>query len=187
MIPARAWVRFFSPPNAENSDRTDVFEPVTGPTVVVCELLCFLPCECTIEPIERSSMNSIEEGRGAILDHRPRTLLVVEDERLLRWSIKEALKAEYRIFQAGSSEEALDLIPHLEQLDGILIDVRLPGMDGLQFARQARDERPNLKVFVMTAYDLANAPKQAFQLNADGYLPKPFEMETLRCLLTSHL
>jgi len=116
------------------------------------------------------------------------TLLVVDDDRLLRWAIRQALGGQARIRLAGTGEQALDLIRRgKRKFDGALVDVRLPGMDGLEFARRAKELLPDLKVFMMTAFDPAAAPRQAFAVRAEGYLPKPFEMSTLRDMIASHL
>ena len=118
---------------------------------------------------------------------RPRkTILVVEDEKLLRWSIREGLKSEYRILLAESAEEAFEVLRGVKRLDAVLVDVRLPGMNGLEFVRHVRNGS-DLKVFIMTAYDHENAPRNAFEVRADGYLAKPFPMDTLRDMLASHL
>jgi CheY-like chemotaxis protein len=114
-------------------------------------------------------------------------LLVVDDEKLLRWSIRESLRGQYRVWTAESAEQALTMLARLKHLDGILVDIRLPGASGYEFIQQVRSLRPELKVFVMTAYDQESAPRQAFGVRADGYLSKPFSMETLHHMLASHL
>ena len=116
-----------------------------------------------------------------------KTLLVLDDEKLIRWSIREALRRDYHVRAAASAEEALKLLPRLKGLDGLLVDVRLPGMDGLAFAERARAAWPNVKVFVMTAYNHETAARDAFGVHAEGYLAKPFSIETLRDMLASHL
>jgi CheY-like chemotaxis protein len=118
---------------------------------------------------------------------RRKAVLVVDDDKLIRWAIREALRDEYRVWLAQSAEEARDLLSRLKRLDGILVDIRLPGASGLEFVREARALRPDLRVFVMTGYDPELAPRQAFGVRADGYLPKPFAMETLKDMLASHL
>jgi CheY-like chemotaxis protein len=112
---------------------------------------------------------------------------VVDDDRLLRWSIQKALRAQVRVRLAASAEEALRVIRKDGKLDGLLVDVRLPGMDGFELSRQARSLRPDLKLFLMTAFDRDKAPKDAFSVRADGYLPKPFEMSMLQDMIASHL
>lgn len=119
--------------------------------------------------------------------HARRSILVVEDEKLTRWSISEALREEYRVHVAATAEQALKLVGRLKRLDGVLVDIRLPGMDGLEFVRRARTERPDLKVFVMTAYNQETTARDAFGVRADGYLTKPFDLRMLRDMLDSRL
>ncbi|MBI3855999.1 MAG: response regulator [Planctomycetes bacterium] len=127
---------------------------------------------------------SSEKGRP----HRERKgLLVVDDEKLVRWSIRESLRSTYRVWTAESAERALRMLDRIKHLDGMLVDIRLPGASGYELIRQVRAARPELKVFIMTAYDQASAPRQAFSVRADGYLSKPFSMETLQDMLASHL
>ncbi len=114
-------------------------------------------------------------------------LLVVDDERLVRWSIREAFRGEYRVWTAESAEQALRMLGRLRHLDGILVDIRLPGASGYELIQHVRAQRPEVKVFIMTAYDQDSAPRQAFSVRADGYLSKPFSMETLHDMLASHL
>jgi CheY-like chemotaxis protein len=114
-------------------------------------------------------------------------ILVVDDERLVRWSIREALRGQYRVWTADSAERALRMLHRLKNLDGLLVDIRLPGASGYELIAQARALRPELKVFVMTGYDQESAPRQAFSVRADGYLSKPFLMDTLKDMLVSHL
>lgn len=128
-------------------------------------------------------MNSRRSGRPA--DRRG--LLVVDDDKLVRWAIRESLRGEYRVWTAESAEQALHMLERLRHLDGILVDVRLPGASGYELIQKARALRPELKVFVMTGYDHESAPRQAFSVRADGYLSKPFLMETLHSMMASHL
>lgn len=128
-------------------------------------------------------MNSRRTGRPA--DRRG--LLVVDDDKLVRWAIRESLRGEYRVWTAESAEQALHMLERLRHLDGILVDVRLPGASGYDLIQKARALRPELKVFVMTGYDHESAPRQAFSVRADGYLSKPFLMETLHSMMASHL
>lgn len=114
-------------------------------------------------------------------------LLVVDDERLVRWSIRQSLRKDYRVWTAESAEQALKMLGRLRHLDGILVDVRLPGASGYELIEKVRLARPELKVFVMTGYDQQSAPRQAFSVRADGYLSKPFAMETLHAMMASHL
>ena len=116
-----------------------------------------------------------------------RGILVVDDERLIRWSIREALRGQYRVWTAESAEKALRMLHRIKHLDGVLVDIRLPGAGGYELIHQLRAWKPDLKIFVMTAFDHESAPRQAFSVRADGYLSKPFALETLKDMLASHL
>jgi CheY-like chemotaxis protein len=111
----------------------------------------------------------------------------VDDERLVRWSIREALRGQYRVWTADSAEKALRMIQRIKHLDGVLVDIRLPGASGYELIHQLRAWKPDLKIFIMTAFDQESAPRQAFSVRADGYLSKPFALETLKDMLASHL
>ena len=114
-------------------------------------------------------------------------LLVVDDDKLVRWAIRESLRGEYRVWAAESAEHALQMLARLKHLDGLLVDVRLPGACGYELIEKVRASRPELKVFIMTGFDHESAPRQAFSVRADGYLSKPFAMEMLHAMLASHL
>jgi len=114
-------------------------------------------------------------------------VLVVDDEKLVRWSIREALRGQYRVWTADSAEKAVRMVRRIKHLDGVLVDIRLPGASGYELIRELRAVKPDLKVFVMTAYDRESAPRQAFSVRADGYLAKPFSLEMLKDMLASHL
>lgn len=126
-----------------------------------------------------SDARSARRGRKGIL--------IVDDEKLVRWSLREALREQYRVWAADSAEKALRMLTRLKNLDGVLVDIRLPGASGYEFIHQLRALRPNLKVFIMTAYDQETAPRQAFSVRADGYLSKPFSLEMVKDMLASHL
>lgn len=110
----------------------------------------------------------------------------MDDEKLVRWFVRQALKERARVSVAPSAERALERL-RTKAFDGLLTDIRLPGMDGLELVRRARELQPKLRIFVMTAFDQGRAPAAAFQVRADAYLPKPFSIELLRDMLASHL
>lgn len=134
---------------------------------------------------------AVVAGGSRATSFRPRRLrksiLIVDDEKLVRWSLREALRHEFLVRVAASAEEALKILPRLKRLDGLLVDVRLPGMDGFDFSQRARTYWPKAKVFVMTAYNHGTAARDAFGVHADAYLAKPFSLETVRDMLASHL
>lgn len=88
------------------------------------------------------------------LDDVPRTILVVEDEPLVRLVIAEALRDQrFRVVEAASAEEALLALASGLAVDLVFTDVRMPGaLDGLAFARRLKRERPNLPVLITSGH-----------------------------------
>jgi len=114
-------------------------------------------------------------------------ILIVEDEVVLRESLKDWLvDGGYLVETAEDGEEALRMID--EQDFGVaLIDLRLPGMDGIQVLREARKKRSELKVIIITAYPSVNSAVNAIKEGAIDYLPKPFDLSDLEKLINGHL
>ena len=79
---------------------------------------------------------------------------------------------------AHSAEEALESLK-AEDVDAVLTDRRLPGMDGVELVRQIKAEHPDLAVVVMTAYGTIESAVEAMRLGAEDYLVKPFEAAEL--------
>lgn len=106
-------------------------------------------------------------------------ILIVDDERLIRWSLREALrKAGYETSEAmdaGTAEAAL----RQGGLDLILLDLRLPDADGLTVLRHARELIPGIPVIVITAYSTVDGAVQAMKCGAADYVTKPFEIDEL--------
>ena len=108
-----------------------------------------------------------------------KTILIVDDEPAARYGLRRALEASYRIAEADSAETAREALPR-EQPDLILLDVVLPGEDGLSFLRWMREQGIDVPVLVVSALDTAKTAVGALQLGAADYLVKGFELEELR-------
>jgi CheY-like chemotaxis protein len=109
-------------------------------------------------------------------DARP-TVLVVEDEVLIRMMMSESLRqAGCEVLEAGSADEAFDVLAAPNGPDVLITDVRMPGtIDGLELAFHARKARPGLKVVITSGH----APAQNTDGLADAFLAKPFALESL--------
>jgi len=106
-------------------------------------------------------------------------LLIVDDERLIRWSLEQTLaKAGYEVASAGTGEAALAAVRE-DPPDLVLLDLKLPDTDGLQVLRQARQLAPHVQVLIMTAYADVGTAVEAMKLGAYDYLPKPIDFESL--------
>ena len=110
-------------------------------------------------------------------------VLIVEDERLLRWSLVQELSREgYRISEADSGERALEVFAD-EGADVVLLDIRLPGKDGIEVLRSLREVDANTVVIMMTAHGGVGSAVAAMKLGAFEYVEKPFDMEALKVVV----
>jgi signal transduction histidine kinase len=106
------------------------------------------------------------------------TVLVVDDEQVIRDLCGHALK-EYRVLQAGSMREALDLYQS-EQIDLVLTDVMMPGGSGLELLRQVKQLDPGALVIVMTGFGDKEVILSALKEDADDFINKPLQILQLR-------
>lgn len=106
-------------------------------------------------------------------------ILVVEDERLLCDGIAEDLELEkYTADRCYDGEEAYERLS-VEHYDLVILDLNLPGMDGLELLRRIRTERPELRVLILSARAQLADKITGLDLGADDYLTKPFALEEL--------
>ena len=108
-----------------------------------------------------------------------KTILIVDDEPAARYGLRRALESKYRIAEVDSAEAAREALPR-EQPDLVLLDVVLPGQDGLSFLKWMRGQGSEVPVLMVSALDAAKTAVQALQLGAADYLVKGFELDELR-------
>ncbi len=114
-------------------------------------------------------------------------ILIVEDETVMRESLREWLTdIGYDVKTAEEGEEALRTLA--EQDFGMaILDLRLPGKDGLQVLREAKAQRPQLKGLIITAYPSVQTAVEALKEGAVDYLPKPLDLNELEKLVRDTL
>ena len=106
-------------------------------------------------------------------------VLVVDDELIVRDSLKEWLEdVGFAVETAASGPEALERLEK-DPFDLMLVDVKMPGMDGVEVLRQGLEFRPELTVIMITAYATVDTAVEAMKLGALDYLTKPFDPEKL--------
>lgn len=106
-------------------------------------------------------------------------LLIVEDEEDLRSILKKKLmKEHYTVDDCGNGLDALDYIT-MADYDGIILDIMLPGLNGLELLKKIREEGNDTPVLFLTARDGIEDRVKGLDLGADDYLVKPFSFEEL--------
>ncbi|HEX9288424.1 MAG TPA: sigma-54 dependent transcriptional regulator [Anaeromyxobacteraceae bacterium] len=109
----------------------------------------------------------------------PARILVVDDEKLIRWSVGERLQRDgYEVLAAESGEQALDLVS-ANAPDLMLLDVRLPGIDGLTTLQRALAIHPDVAVLMMSAHSTVDIAVDAMKHGAIDFLVKPFPFQSL--------
>lgn len=118
---------------------------------------------------------------------KKRKILLVEDETVLRDALQEWLAADgYDVEVAESGEEAVERIKNREY-GVIVLDLRLPGIDGLRAFEEAKDIRPEIKGVIITAYPSKETQEKANEIGLLDYLPKPFKVEDLEKIISGAL
>jgi len=109
----------------------------------------------------------------------PIRILVVDDDAKLRTVVRRGLVYEgYRVVEAGSGEEGLEKArEHLPEL--VVLDITLPGIDGLEVTRRLRAAGDEVAILMLTARDEVKDRVEGLETGADDYLVKPFSFEEL--------
>jgi two-component system, NtrC family, response regulator len=109
----------------------------------------------------------------------PNSILVVDDERLVRETLVERLRDEgYEATAFAGAHEALDFLDH-EEIDLIITDLRMPSMDGVEFHRRVRGRFPDTAVIFITAFGTVASAVEAMRVGAADYLTKPLNTDEL--------
>ena len=121
------------------------------------------------------------------MNSQPKTVLIVDDERSIRYVLSKQLEElGYQCMAVSSGQEA---VAHLAQqrVDLVLLDVRMPGMSGLDVLRYLRAEHPLARVVMLTALADTDLAAQALRLGASDYVTKPYSLEDLSARLQKAL
>ena len=114
-------------------------------------------------------------------------VLVVDDEHLIRWSLEQSLKKQgYMVQTVGSGEEALDYV-RKHSPDLVLLDIQLPGIDGIETLEQIKEIDRDISVIMITALGVLETAVKAMQLGAFDYINKPFNLDELSVVLRKAL
>jgi DNA-binding NtrC family response regulator len=104
------------------------------------------------------------------------TLLIVDDEKSVRYSFKRMFEDDYNVLAAEGGEAALNILDSQNNnIDMIFLDVRMPGMDGIEVLKKIRERTINIPVVLMTAFSDSDTAIEAMKEGAFDYLIKPFD------------
>ncbi len=106
-------------------------------------------------------------------------ILVVDDELGPRESLRMILRDDYSVQTAASGKQALEILQK-DEYDLIILDIRMPEMNGIDLLKVIREQAPDTQVIMITAYASIDTATEALRLGAIDYLIKPFEITSVR-------
>jgi DNA-binding NtrC family response regulator len=112
-----------------------------------------------------------------------KTILVVDDEKEICTILSDNLSQEgYRVFTAYNGKTALELI-RKEKPDLVLLDIKMPEMDGIEVLRRIKKMKKKIVVIMLTAYGTLETARKAMKLGAYEYITKPFDLFLLKSIV----
>lgn len=115
------------------------------------------------------------------------TILIVDDEKNMRWALDRALKQEgYETLTAADGLEGLT-VAQTEHPDLIVLDLKMPGMDGLSALKKLREWNSQLPVIMITAHGSVETAIEAVKAGAFDYITKPFDVEEIKLVISKAL
>ena len=134
------------------------------------------------DPGRRSASEHPAAQRGASPSRRERKpILIVDDDRSILETMSDLLQGEgYHVVTAGDGLDALDVMGR-SPVSFVLLDMRMPRMDGWEFAKAFRERGFRVPIVVMTAAN--DARRWATEIGADAYIAKPFDVDQLLVLV----
>jgi len=113
-----------------------------------------------------------------------RSVLIVDDEKNILLTLSQSLEVlQLETDTATNGEEALAKLKEKE-FGLILLDIRMPGMDGMEVLRQVREIRPDIRIIMISAYGTIEVAVEAMKLGAVDFIQKPFSPEEVRALVS---
>lgn len=113
------------------------------------------------------------------MDTKKKTILVCDDELGIRESLRLILGNDYNLVFACNADECLNKLKNENNLDLLLLDIKMPKLSGLDILKDIKKSAPKLKVIIITGYKSVETATEASKLGADDYIVKPFESKEI--------
>lgn len=114
-------------------------------------------------------------------------ILVVDDEEHMCWALERAMRQEgYQVLTATQGRQGLDLIRE-EAPSLIILDLKMPEMDGMEVLQQIKEMQPKLPVIILTAHGTIETAIEAMKIGAADFITKPFDLDELKIVIKKAL
>jgi DNA-binding NtrC family response regulator len=111
------------------------------------------------------------------------SILIVDDEVGPRESLRMILKPIYEIYTATNGDEALQVIQN-ENIDLVTLDLRMPGLSGIDVLREIKKVRADVEVIVITGYGTLTNAQEAIRYGAGDFISKPFNVADIIAIIS---
>jgi CheY-like chemotaxis protein len=117
-----------------------------------------------------------------------KTILIVEDEEVSRFFFEKVLKkTQANLFFVNDGIDAVNMIKQNTEIDVVLMDIRLPRMNGFEATVKIKEINPEMPIIIQTAYEMSSAKEEAIKSGCNDFITKPINISTLFSLLQKHL
>jgi DNA-binding NtrC family response regulator len=113
---------------------------------------------------------------------RKKSVLIVDDEKVMRESLRDWLKDSYDVTTAGTGEETIDMVKN-HDFDALILDVRLTDKSGIDVLKEVKQLKPSINCIIITAYPSVELAVEAMKAGAIEFIVKPFSPVQLERLI----
>lgn len=114
-------------------------------------------------------------------------ILICDDEEGIRESLKLILEDHYELIVTEGGEQCLDCLENADDIGLLLLDIKMPQVNGLEILPQIKEKHPELKVVIVTGYKSVETAAEASRLGACGYIVKPFKSDEILSTVEKNL
>ncbi len=106
-------------------------------------------------------------------------ILICDDEEGIRESLKLILSDFYNLIVTDDSQQCLDCLANSKDIGLVLLDIKMPQVNGLDLLKIIKEKYPRLRIIIVTGYKSVETAAEATRLGASGYIVKPFKSEEI--------
>ena len=114
-------------------------------------------------------------------------ILICDDEEGIRESLKLILSDHYNLILAQDGIQCLDCLEHAQDIGLVLMDIKMPKINGLEILKEIKAKYPQLNVIIITGYKSVETATEAVRLGASGYIVKPFKSDEILATVKTSL
>src|SRR6056297_995566 len=108
-----------------------------------------------------------------------KNILIIDDEKNIRFTLKKSLESDYEVVTAVNGEDGIEKFQE-NNFDLVLLDMKLPGMDGMEVLKQIKDIDKTADIIIITGFGSVDSAVETMKLGAIDYLRKPFTPDEIK-------